>query len=377
MIAEREQPKAPPLDISQLLHDSRSVFLREMPRISGTMVSAGCSGTWYFEWIDRAYGTVERHIGLEFYVEKPSDLPDKIEWIANTVSDMSDVADASCDLVFSGQNLEHLWPEEVAGFFTEAARVIKPGGYLVVDSPNRALTTPFNWSHPEHTVELTIEEARSLFELAGFEVTSVKGIWLCRDLRTERLLPFDPNTAEADWTVTERLIAARNNPEKSFIWWMEGRRGERKADNVRLSATMQAIFDAAWPERSRRSLMAAGSMEKRADENWVIARAQDGGALIYGPFMPLRMGSYEATFSVDVPAGTLEPPGYCEVITGSSATVASIEISPSLAGRGPIEIVVPFELSRLEFGMQFRCVSHARSGFAVRRSVDVAQAGPK
>jgi len=74
---------------------------------------------------------------------------------------MSGVRDRTCDLVFLGQNLEHLWPEEVAGFLAEAARVTKLGGHLVVDSPNRLLPKPLNWSHPEHTVELATDEATS------------------------------------------------------------------------------------------------------------------------------------------------------------------------------------------------------------------------
>ena len=75
---------------------------------------------------------------------------------------MSEVGNASCDLVFSGQNLEHLWPDEVSGFLLEAARVLRPGGHLVVDSPNRLLTAPLNWSHPEHTIELTLAEVAKM-----------------------------------------------------------------------------------------------------------------------------------------------------------------------------------------------------------------------
>ena len=96
------------LDASVLLHQSRSAFLRRMPAGAGILLSAGCAGNWYFEWVERCYGRVENHIGLEYYTPKPDRLPANVTWIANTVSDMSDVATASCDLVFSGENLEHL-----------------------------------------------------------------------------------------------------------------------------------------------------------------------------------------------------------------------------------------------------------------------------
>src|SRR5580692_4621286 len=106
--------QAPKIDINMLLHRARAAHLRAMPPFAKRLLSAGCSGRWYFDWIEQCYGRVRQHIGIEFYSAKPGDLPDNVTWIANTASNMSDVADASVDLLFSGQNLEHLWPEEVA-----------------------------------------------------------------------------------------------------------------------------------------------------------------------------------------------------------------------------------------------------------------------
>ncbi|WP_457302600.1 methyltransferase domain-containing protein, partial [Phyllobacterium sp. P5_D12] len=146
---------SPLLDVSYLMHDSRGALLRGMPSGAQRLLSAGCAGKWYFDWIEQTYGRVQEHLGIEYYMPKPEGLADNVTWITNTASDMSGVDDASCDLVFSGQNLEHLWPEEVSGFLLEGARVLKPGGHVVIDSPNRLLTAPLNWSHPEHTIELT------------------------------------------------------------------------------------------------------------------------------------------------------------------------------------------------------------------------------
>jgi hypothetical protein len=125
-------------DINHLLHDLRSAHLRRMPR-ADVMLSAGCAGAWYFEWIAKQTRHTGRHIGIEFYSPEPPDLPANVEWIANTVGNMSAVADESCDLVFSGENLEHLWPEEVVGFFLESNRVLSPSGWLVVESCARDL----------------------------------------------------------------------------------------------------------------------------------------------------------------------------------------------------------------------------------------------
>jgi hypothetical protein len=125
--------------VNYLQHHSRVALLRGMTPGAQRLLSAGCGGTWHFDWIEETYGHVPEHLGIEYYASKPDQLPDNVTWIANTVSDMSAVADASCDLVFSGQNLERLWAEEMSGFLLEAARVVRLGGHLVVDSPPEPL----------------------------------------------------------------------------------------------------------------------------------------------------------------------------------------------------------------------------------------------
>ena len=96
---------APSLEVNYLLHHSRGALLRGMPPGAQRLLSAGCAGNWYFDWIEETYGRVPEHLGIEYYAPKPEGLPDNVTWIASTVSDMSAVSSASCDLVFSGQNL--------------------------------------------------------------------------------------------------------------------------------------------------------------------------------------------------------------------------------------------------------------------------------
>ncbi len=182
---------SPKLDVNLLLHQCRGAMLRHMPPGAETILSAGCSGSWYFKWVEQCYGRVPKHIGIELYSPRPADLPANVDWIANSVSDMSGVASGTCDLVFSGQNIEHLWQDEIWGFMIEAARVIRPGGTLVIDSPNRTLTAELNWSHPEHVIEFTPSEMANLFALGGFDVTKMVGLWLCRDRQNGKVLPFD------------------------------------------------------------------------------------------------------------------------------------------------------------------------------------------
>lgn len=56
--------------------------------------------------------------------------------IIGTMTDMSAVADASVDAIFSSHNIEHLYPHEVPLALNEFLRVLKPDGFLVVTCPD-------------------------------------------------------------------------------------------------------------------------------------------------------------------------------------------------------------------------------------------------
>lgn len=370
-------PQAPPgppteahIDVNVLLHQSRSALMRDMPPGAKRLVSAGCAGGWYFDWIEQTYGHVQEHLGIEYYAPKPDGLPDNVTWIANTAGNMEAVESASCDLVISGQNVEHLWPDEVADFLVESARVLRAGGTLCMDSPNRVITALLQWSHPEHTIELTVPEVRLLLHLAGFDVTKEAGLWLCQDPRTGRVLPFDPNAHDPDWTVPERLVSARDKPERSMLWWLEGRRSERAPDHVAVGGVLADIFSRAWPERIQRLLVNPGrKTEQREDGAWVLARTGEGGMVFYGPYMPLRAGHYRVTFDVVPDPGTKSAYARCEVTHGTECLV----LQECAATPGSNQVTLEIELSELTFGCQFRCISLGRSGFAVRRHVTLVE----
>ncbi|MFA6313076.1 MAG: methyltransferase domain-containing protein [Sterolibacterium sp.] len=56
--------------------------------------------------------------------------------IVGTMLDMSAVADASVDAIYSSHNIEHLYPHEVPIALKEFLRVLKPDGFLVVACPD-------------------------------------------------------------------------------------------------------------------------------------------------------------------------------------------------------------------------------------------------
>jgi SAM-dependent methyltransferase len=137
--------------LGETLHEARTLALADVPKGATVMLSAGASGAWYFDWVQSSYGPVARHIGVEAFTPRPEGLPGHVDWVAADIAGpdgIPAVADHSVDLLFSGQNVEHLWPSQMVAFFVEANRVLADGGLLVVDSPNRAITAAYGWLRP-------------------------------------------------------------------------------------------------------------------------------------------------------------------------------------------------------------------------------------
>jgi 2-polyprenyl-3-methyl-5-hydroxy-6-metoxy-1,4-benzoquinol methylase len=80
------------------------------------------------------------------------------------------LADDAFDLVVSMQTIEHLWDQPA--FVSECARVVRPGGAVVLTTPNRLTFPPGNWYH---TKELTGPEFVELVA-AELQVTTVAGL---------------------------------------------------------------------------------------------------------------------------------------------------------------------------------------------------------
>jgi SAM-dependent methyltransferase len=230
-------------------HELRAIELERLRGDRDRVLSVGANGSWYFEWFRRSVGDVTEHIGIEAYLPRPDDLPDYVTWVANTADQMVDVESASVDLVFAGQTTEHLWAHELVGFLCEAHRVLRPGGLLSLDSPNRRVTQHLLWSHGEHTIELDEEEISHLLELAGFRVLEVAGIWRCV-IDGDRLGLEDGLSDPA--TLTRRIATGRDHPEDCFVWWVNAERTDQTVDEAGLRAAVDELFDRHWNTRVSR-----------------------------------------------------------------------------------------------------------------------------
>jgi SAM-dependent methyltransferase len=89
----------------------------------------------------------------------------RVEVLITRMSDLSPVPGGSVDLVWAGQVVEHMPEEELARALLEVERVLKPGGFFCLDTPNGIMArihSPKKLLHPEHVREYTPDEMRSL-----------------------------------------------------------------------------------------------------------------------------------------------------------------------------------------------------------------------
>jgi predicted SAM-dependent methyltransferase len=96
----------------------------------------------------------------------------------HSMVDLSDFDDASVDLVYSGQSIEHVEPDEGRIVLKEVHRILRPGGRLALDTPNARVTRlqQPEFIDPDHKVEYTWPELRQMLVESGFQIESAIGL---------------------------------------------------------------------------------------------------------------------------------------------------------------------------------------------------------
>lgn len=101
-----------------------------------------------------------------------------VRYAYHSMADLSAYPEGSFDLVFSGQSIEHLSVADADAMLAGAFRVLRPGGYLALDTPNARVTRvqQAEFIDPDHKYEYTVEEMEAKLAAAGFELVERKGM---------------------------------------------------------------------------------------------------------------------------------------------------------------------------------------------------------
>lgn len=152
-------------------HEAAYAWVVATQRLRGaTVVEAGCGEGYGAAMLAAAGARLVAGLDLDHptLVHAAHRYPDVPAVRANLVA--LPVSSAVADLVVSSQVVEHVWDQE--GFVAECARVLRPGGTLVVTTPNRLTFPPGNVFHHREL------DAGELTALVGrhLDVTAVLGL---------------------------------------------------------------------------------------------------------------------------------------------------------------------------------------------------------
>jgi SAM-dependent methyltransferase len=192
MLSSTEFRQQPFEDLNSSMHLSRAIFVKSLPRARrildlggtdqaderGALLSLGYP--YPFERLVVVdLPPDDRHPlyrGGAFHHADTALGP--VHYAYHSMTDLAAYEEGSFDLVYSGQSIEHVSVEEGARVLAQVHRVLRPGGWFCLDTPNGPawrLWTP-ELINPDHKVEYGQGELSAALSSAGFEIVQSKGL---------------------------------------------------------------------------------------------------------------------------------------------------------------------------------------------------------
>jgi 2-polyprenyl-3-methyl-5-hydroxy-6-metoxy-1,4-benzoquinol methylase len=133
-------------------------------------------GAGYGEFINQVRAR-ERH-AVDLTDDLARYFADGVTLHVHSCTSMPSLADASFDVVFASNVLEHLNREEVVAALAEVTRVLKPGGKLILIQPNFKYSVGAYFDDYTHLQIYTHVSLADLLAACGFDIVRVEGRFL-------------------------------------------------------------------------------------------------------------------------------------------------------------------------------------------------------
>jgi SAM-dependent methyltransferase len=169
------------------LHELHAAMLRRLERLflahfppGARVLDAGCGRSLFTEIRPRwPFAVVAADVDFDLLAARKAEFPE-LRWVVGDAHPLP-FRSGLFDGLFAGELVEHL-PDPAAGV-EEFRRVLRPGGTLILTTPNRKRLAnvadrserPYS---PDHLSELSYDEARALLRAHGFRVVHATGLHL-------------------------------------------------------------------------------------------------------------------------------------------------------------------------------------------------------
>ena len=217
---------------SDRLHEARQEFVKTLPKADCIVDLGGACPTvpegalYASSYPYRARRLIivdlphnDRMVNpLDFQEERLMRDYGTIDYVHSSMADLSAIEDDLADLIFAGESIEHVDRDAAVLVIAEARRVLRPGGYFCLDTPNNKLTRihcPTEFIHPEHKVEYAPNELIDMLQEGGFEIVETGGI--CP-------MPETLRTGVFDETEVFRTPALSNEADISYCFYVKCRK---------------------------------------------------------------------------------------------------------------------------------------------------------
>lgn len=153
------------------------VYQRLAPRCAGRDVLEAGPGEGY--GADLIAEVARQVVGVDYDESAVAHIRARYPRVRMHLGNLADLPlpDASVDVVVNFQVIEHLWDQ--GQFVGECFRVLRPGGLLLMSTPNRITFSPGRDTplNPFHTRELNAAELTELLTQGGFELDAMLGVF--------------------------------------------------------------------------------------------------------------------------------------------------------------------------------------------------------